>query len=56
MMVVRGVLDTLAELFQLLWARRLWWLIPMIVVLIAFGLLIALGGMAGIGPFIYTLF
>lgn len=34
----------------------MWWLIPMIIALIAFALLIALGSTSGGGPLIYTLF
>ncbi len=56
MMVIRGIVSTLGELFQFFWQRRLWWLIPMVVVLIGFAGLIILGNAAGIGPFIYSLF
>lgn len=56
MMALRGILDTLAELFHFLWLRRLWWLAPMVAVLIVFAGLIILGSTAGVGPFIYTLF
>jgi len=56
MTAVRGIFGTLRELFALLWARRLWWLIPVIVVLLLFAGIIILGGTTGIGPFIYTLF
>ena len=56
MVMLRGILATIRDLFALLWIRRLWWLIPAMVVLILFGILVALGGVAGVGPFIYTLF
>jgi hypothetical protein len=56
MVALRGILGTLGELFQFLWARRLWWLAPMVVVLLVFAGLVILGSTAGIGPFIYTLF
>ena len=56
MRAVRGIFGTLGELFRFLWQRRLWWLLPMIIVLILFAALIVLGSAAGIGPFIYTLF
>jgi hypothetical protein len=55
-MILRGIFGTIGELFALLWVRRLWWLIPALVVLIFFAVIIALGGVAGVGPFIYTLF
>lgn len=44
------------ELIQALWQRRLWWLIPLVVVLLAFALMVLLASTSGIGPFIYTLF
>ena len=48
-------LGVIGELFSFLWQRKLWWLIPMIVVLILFMVLIMAGATAGVGPFIYTL-
>jgi uncharacterized protein DUF5989 len=44
------------ELLSFLWQRKLWWLIPMVVVLLVFGLLLVFASASGIGPFIYTLF
>ena len=44
------------ELLAFLWRRKLWWLAPMVVVLLALGLLIGFGSASGVGPFIYTLF
>lgn len=44
------------ELLAFLWQRKLWWLIPMIVVLLLFGLLLIFASASGVGPFIYTLF
>jgi hypothetical protein len=44
------------ELLGFLWQRKLWWLIPMVVVLLVFGLLLVFASSSGIGPFIYTLF
>lgn len=44
------------ELLSFLWQRKLWWLIPMVVVLLMFGLLLVFASSSGIGPFIYTLF
>jgi hypothetical protein len=53
---LRSRLGILGELFAFLWAAKMWWLIPMIVALIAFALLIVLGTASGGGPLIYTLF
>lgn len=44
------------ELFGFLWERKLWWLIPMVVVLVAFGLLLVFAQATGLAPFVYTLF
>ncbi len=53
---LRARLGILGELFAFLWAAKMWWLIPMIIALIAFALLIVLGSASGGGPLIYTLF
>ena len=46
----------LGELLSFLWKRRLWWIIPMILVLLLLtGLLVFAEGSA-IAPFIYSLF
>lgn len=34
----------------------MWWLLPIVVVLLVFGILIVVGSATGVGPFIYTLF
>lgn len=44
------------ELLSFLWQRKLWWLIPMVTVLLLFGLLLIFASSSGVGPFIYTLF
>jgi hypothetical protein len=44
------------ELLGFLWARKLYWLIPMIVMLMLFGLFMIISVQSGIAPFIYTLF
>ncbi len=47
---------TLRELLVFLWRRRLWWLIPLVLVLVLFGILtISIAG-SSIAPFIYSLF
>ncbi|NWG15122.1 MAG: hypothetical protein HXY41_00670 [Chloroflexi bacterium] len=46
----------LGELLAFLWKRKLYWLIPMIVVLIIFVVFIILGSNPATQPFIYTLF
>lgn len=44
------------ELLRFLWERKLWWLIPMVTMLLLFGLLLIFASSSGVGPFIYTLF
>ncbi len=44
------------ELLGHLGKRKLFFLIPMVVVLMAFGLLLIFASASGLAPFIYTLF
>ena len=44
------------ELIAFLWHQKMWWMIPMVAVLLLMGLLIGFGSASGVGPFIYTLF
>lgn len=44
------------ELLHFFWERKLWWLYPMILVLLLFGLLMVFAQTSPIAPFIYTLF
>ena len=44
------------ELIEFLWQRKLWWMIPMVMVLLLFGLLMVFAQGTAIAPFIYTLF
>ncbi len=44
------------ELLGFLWERKLWWMIPMVVVLLLFGGLLVTAQTSALGPFIYTLF
>jgi hypothetical protein len=51
-----AVLRTLGELFTLFGRGGRWWLLPMVVVLMLFGLLLVLASATPLGPFIYALF
>ena len=44
------------ELLRFFWRAKMWWMIPIVVVLLILGLLIVFGSSTGVGPFIYTLF
>jgi uncharacterized protein DUF5989 len=46
----------IGELLRFLWVKKLWWLIPIIIILILFGLLLFLPGGSAIAPFIYPFF
>jgi len=48
--------DTIKQIFALLWERKAWWLVPMVIVfLLVGGLIVATQGSA-LSPFIYALF
>ena len=49
-------LGIVGEFLTFLWQRKLWWLIPMVVVLLVLALLLVFASASGVGPFIYTLF
>ncbi len=49
-------LGILGELLRFLWKRKLWWLIPMIVLLVLFAVLLVFAQGSAVAPFIYTLF
>ncbi len=48
--------SVVGELLGFLGANKRWWLIPMVAVLLLFGLLVIFGSASGLAPFIYTLF
>ena len=43
------------SLFGFLWQQRMWWMIPMVAVLLLVGVLLLLAASTPLGPFIYTL-
>ncbi|QPC85287.1 hypothetical protein G4Y79_14880 [Phototrophicus methaneseepsis] len=49
-------MGVLGELLSFLWKRKLYWLIPMIIVLLVFAVIIIIGSTGPGGAFIYTLF
>ena len=53
---VRARFAIVAELLSFLWTVRLWWLIPMVLVLLATSIMLILAYSSAIAPFIYTLF
>jgi hypothetical protein len=49
-------LDIFKELLSFFWKRKLWWLIPMIAILLLFALILVFAQSSALAPFIYTLF
>jgi len=49
-------LGIIGELFQFLWRQKLYWMIPMIVIIVLVIVISLLGQTSAVGPFIYTLF
>ncbi len=49
-------MEFLKELWQFLRERKKFWLIPLILILLFFGVLIVLSSGSAVAPFIYTLF
>jgi len=49
-------MDFLRDLWKYMKVRKKWWLIPLILILVLFGVIIVLSSGSAIAPFIYTLF
>ena len=49
-------LRIMKDLIRFFWDRKLWWLIPMLILLLAFGAVLIFAHGSAVAPFIYTLF
>lgn len=49
-------LGMIGELVRFFWQRKLWWLVPLVVTLVLFGILFVFAQGSVVAPFIYTLF
>jgi hypothetical protein len=49
-------LDFLADLWAFLRERKKWWLLPVVLVVLLFGIVLVFGGASALSPFIYALF
>ena len=49
-------MSAVGDLWSFLRERKKWWLLPMVIVLLLFGVLIVLTSGSAVAPFIYTLF
>lgn len=52
----KSIMEFLKDFWSFLKERKKFWLTPIIIVLLLFGLLIVAGGGSPLAPFIYTLF
>ena len=50
------MLSLTRELFAYMGARKKWWLLPVLVVVLLFGGLLVLAQGSAVAPFIYTIF
>jgi uncharacterized membrane protein len=56
---LRGVAERVGiarELLRFFWERKLWWIMPMLILLLMFGFVMIFAQSSAIAPFIYTLF
>jgi hypothetical protein len=44
------------ELVSFMWSNKRWWLVPMMIMLLAFGVILIWAQSSAVVPFIYTLF
>jgi hypothetical protein len=51
-----GRMSTVGELFRFMWKRKLYWLMPMLLLLILFSALLIFAQGSAVAPFIYSLF
>jgi hypothetical protein len=54
--VARRRFGVAGELLTFFWNNKRWWMLPMVLVLLVFGILLVLAQSSAIAPFIYTLF
>lgn len=48
--------ELVSELMGFFWERKLWWMIPMVFVILLVGMLLVLAQGSALSPFLYTLF
>ncbi len=50
------MIETLNDLFKFFKKNKKWWLVPIVVMLLLFGILIIYSQGTAVAPFVYTLF
>lgn len=53
---MKGRLRVVRSIFRFLWRERLWWMIPLVAVLLISGALLLFAQQSAFAPLIYTLF
>lgn len=53
---VRVRTATIRRLFSFLWKMKMWWLMPLVVILIILSLITIMAASTPLGPFIYAIF
>jgi hypothetical protein len=53
---VRRRFSLVGEIWAFLWARKIWWMAPILVMLLLLSLLVVFAEGSAVAPFIYTLF
>jgi hypothetical protein len=52
---LRNRFEIINELITFLWIKKMWWLIPLIIILLLFGFIMFLAQNPYIAPFVYPL-
>jgi hypothetical protein len=51
---LRSKIGIFSELVSFLWKRKIWWLIPLVILLMLLIAVLAIESASGLAPFIYT--
>lgn len=54
--IIQSRFTIIADLLSFLWRKKLWWLLPIVIVLIIVGLLVLFAQGTTVAPFVYTIF
>ncbi len=52
---IKNRLSTMKGLLNFLWKKKIYWLIPLMIILFIFAVVIIIGASTGLGPLIYPL-
>jgi hypothetical protein len=53
--ILQHRLAVMRDLMRFLWKKKIYWLIPLMILLFLFALVITIGVTTGLGPFVYPL-